>query len=246
MQIDRNILIPYVENLIIDFHQRRLESIQEIKLKDVIKRKNPYLFRTKNFVTPQDFVEAILDAHLSSQEEGLFGSVLEQLAIHVCEIAYNGRKSAAIGIDLEFERDGIYYIVAIKSGPNWGNSSQISKMKDNFRTAKRVLGTNRSARNIVAVNGCCYGRDNRPEKDEYLKLCGQRFWELISGDVDLYLDIIEPFAHSAEERNSEFNRQYGGVIARMSTEFFLEFCDENGQIVWDKIVKFNSALSPNT
>jgi len=33
--------------------------------------------------------------------------------------------------------------------------------------------------NIVAVNGCCYGRDNRPDKGDYLKYCGQRFWEFI-------------------------------------------------------------------
>ena len=31
------------------------------------------------------------------------------------------------GIDLEFDKDGVRYIVTIKSGPNWGNSSQIGK-----------------------------------------------------------------------------------------------------------------------
>jgi hypothetical protein len=85
----------------------------------------------------------------------MFGGFLEGLAIHVNSIAYSGRKSSADGIDLEFERDGTYYIVAIKSGPNWGNSRQISKMRDDFNKAKRILRTNAARRNIEAVNGCC-------------------------------------------------------------------------------------------
>jgi len=242
MQIDRNILIPFVKDRIQEFHQKRINSLQQIELKQVVKRKNPYLFRAKNIVTAQDLVKGILDAHLSSQEEGLFGGLLEQLAIYVCETAFTGRKSSAEGVDLEFERDGAYYIVAIKSGPNWGNSSQVARMVDNFKKAKKILGTNRSARNVIAVNGCCYGKDNKPDKGDYLKLCGQRFWELISGDFDLYLDIIEPLGHAAKERNDEFNQQYGGVINRMSVEFITEFCDTEGRILWEKIVKFNSAL----
>ena len=88
-----------------------------------------------------EFVKNILDAHLSSQEETIFGRFLEDLAIFVCSQVYGGRKSAAEGIDLEFETDSTKYIVSIKSGPNWGNSSQVKKLRDNFKRAKRILGT---------------------------------------------------------------------------------------------------------
>ena len=99
-------------------------------------------------------------------DEGLFGGFLETLAIFICGRVYGGRESAAEGIDLEFEKDGFLYIVSIKSGPNWGNSSQINKMKDNFRKAKRVLGTHAAKQNIVAINRCCYGRDALENKLE--------------------------------------------------------------------------------
>jgi dihydrofolate synthase/folylpolyglutamate synthase len=52
-------------------------------------------------------------------------------------------------------------------------------MRQNFSQAKRILGTNTSARNIVGVNGCCYGQDNSEDKGDYLKKCGQRFWEFV-------------------------------------------------------------------
>ena len=168
-----------------------------------LKRKNPYLFKAKNINTAQDFVKTILEAHLSSQEETIFGGFLEGLAIFICEQVYNGQKSAAEGIDLEFERDNIRYIVSIKSGPNWGNSNQVKKMRDNFNKAKRILRTNTSLVNVVAVNGCCYGKNQSPDKGDYLKLCGQKFWDFISGDNNLYTNIIEPLGHQAKERNEQ-------------------------------------------
>lgn len=115
-------------------------------------------------------------------------------------------------------------------------------MLDNFRKAKRILGTSRGKTKIVAVNGCCYGIDNKPEKEECLKLCGQRFWEFISGDDNLYTKIIEPLGHQAKLKNSEFMEKYYRIINRFTYEFATEFSDE-GRIKWEKLVRFNSAKS---
>ncbi len=188
----RSNIADFIEFHIKEFHSKRLESLSRLRLNDVLKRKNPYLFRAKALETAQDLVKSILDAHLSSQEEGIFGGFLEQLAIFVSQLCHGGKKSSSAGIDIELDQDDVRYIVSVKSGPNWGNSQQIERMKDNFRRAKRVLGTNRSKMAVVAVNGCCYGRDDNPDKGEYLKYCGQRFWEFISGDSGLYVKLIEP------------------------------------------------------
>jgi len=235
-------IIEYVEDNIPEFHQNRLQKLKLLKLKDVLKRKNPYLFKVKNITTASEFIRIILDAFLSSQEESLFGGFLEELAIFICAKVYRGRKSLAEGIDLEVEKENTKYIVSIKSGPNWGNSSQINKMKDNFKKAKRVLGTDASKKqHVVAVNGCCYGRDNVPNKDDYLKLCGQRFWEFISGNENLYTEIIEPLGHKAKEKNELFMTEYGKAINKFSLEFMGLFCDSSGEIQWKDIVEFNSS-----
>ena len=207
-----------------------------------MKRKNPYLFKAKNILTAQDIVEALLSAHLSSQEETIFGEFLEGLAIFICRKVYGGTKSAAEGIDLEFEKDKIKYIVSIKSGPNWGNSSQIKKMKDNFNKAKRILRTNTPGANIVAVNGCCYGRNKNYDKGEYLKYCGQKLWHFLSANENLYTEIIEPLGHKAKEKNQEFSEAYAELVNRFTIEFGQEFCD-NGRINWEKLVKFNSSIN---
>ena len=239
--ITQQAIADYVEANIQDFHQRRLENLQKLKLMTVVKRKNPYLFKAKNINTAQDFVRIILDAFLSSQEEGIFGGFLEGLAIFICSEVYGGQKSSAEGIDLEFERDGIRYIVSIKSGPNWGNSSQVAKLRDNFRKTKRILNTNTLSTNVVAVNGCCYGKDQKPDKDDYLKLCGQQFWEFISGDSNLYIDIIQPLGHQAKQKNEQFMQEYAKAVNKFTFEFIGTFCDAEGNILWEEIVKFNSA-----
>jgi len=240
-KLDINNVTSYVEKNIGNFHLIRLQSLNKLKLIDILKRKNPYLFKAKNILTAQDLVKTLLDAHLSSQEETIFGEFLEGLAVFICGKVYGGKKSAAEGIDLEFEKDAVKYIVSIKSGPNWGNSSQINKMKDNFRKARRILGQNKGHTNIVAVNGCCYGKDNKPDKGEYLKLCGQRFWEFISGDKDLYIQIIEPLGFKAKEKNEEFLKSYSSIINKFTIEFGTEFCSKEGSINWDYIVKLNSS-----
>jgi len=232
-------VVKYVERNIGSFHVKRLQNLDELKLHKILKRKNPYLFKAKNILTAQDLVKVLLDAHLSSQEETIFGDFLEGLAIFICGRVYDGKKSAAEGIDLEFSKEGIKYIVAIKSGPNWGNSNQILRMKDNFLKAIKILKTNNPKIHVIAVNGCCYGKDNKPEKGNYQKLCGQRFWEFISGNENLYTEIIEPLGHKAKEKNEQFLESYPQVVNKFTLAFMNEFCVD-GKIKWGKLVQFNS------
>ncbi|GAB4465030.1 MAG: PmeII family type II restriction endonuclease [Anaerolineales bacterium] len=237
--LNPNDVIQFVEKNIGEFHERRAASLKSLKLSQVLKRKNPYLFKAKDINDAHDLVKLLLDAHLSSQEETIFGEFLEKLAIFVCETVFGGRKSSAEGIDLEFVRDGVIYIVSIKSGPNWGNSSQIKRMVDNFKQAKRILRTGNNTANIQAVNGCCYGQQSIPDKGDYLKLCGQEFWEFISGDDRLFVDIVEPLGHQAKERNEAFLNEYARIVNVFTREFMDEFCID-GVIDWDKLVRFNS------
>ncbi|MBX6362145.1 MAG: cytosolic protein [Acidobacterium ailaaui] len=233
----------YVEENIGVFHQKRIQSLQGLKLTQVLKRKNPYLFRAKNVLTAEQIIRGIVDAHISSNEETLFGDWLEGLAIFINNKVYGGYKSGITGIDLEFDRNSIRYIVTIKSGPNWGNSSQIAKMIADFRTAIKILRTSNSQLNVVAVNGCCYGRDNNPDKGYYFKYCGQRFWEFISGDKDIYTEIIQPLGHKAKEKNDEFLNSYSQIINKFTKEFSNYFCKQNGEIDWENLVRFNSSIN---
>jgi hypothetical protein len=234
----------YVEKNISEFHEKRISSLDTLKLSKVLKRKNPYLFKAKYALTAEQIIKGLVDAHISSNEETIFGDWLEGLAIFINEKVYGGWKSGIVGTDLEFDKDNRRYIVNIKSGPNWGNSSQIKKMISDFKTAQRTLRTSNSGINVIAINGCCYGRDNKPDKGDYFKYCGQKFWEFISGNSDLYIKIIEPLGFKAREKNDEFLQSYSQMVNKFTREFSIDYCDKAGKIDWEKLVKFNSSIIP--
>jgi Type II restriction endonuclease EcoO109I len=238
-------LTQYVEDNIGTFHEKRLDKLKGFNLKEILSRKNPYLFRTKHLLTAQDIIKSFTDASISSGEETIFGNWLEKLAIFINVKVYGGWKSGIKNIDLEFDKDYSRYIVTIKSGPDWGNSSAIAKLKTDFNSAKKTLRTGNSKLNIVAVNGCCYGKENNPDQGDYFKYCGQKFWEFISGDSELYSKLIEPLGHKAKQHNDEFMLIYSSVTNKLTMEFLSSFCNQSdGFINWDKLVRFNSEAPP--
>ncbi|NBC82608.1 MAG: cytosolic protein [Bacteroidetes bacterium] len=239
-QLNLNDVTQYVEDNIGIFHQKRISGLQGLRLKSVLKRKNPYLFRAKYLLTAEQIVLKLTDAYISSQEETIFGDWLEGLAIFINQKVYKGWKSGIAGMDLEFDKNNVRYIVTIKSGPNWGNRDQKEKMRANFISAMRTLRTSNSGLIIRAVNGCCYGKDNNPDKGDYFKYCGQDFWEFISGDPDLYKNIIIPLGHKAKEKNDSFIESYSKTVNKFTKEFANNFCNNNGEIDWEGLVEFNS------
>ncbi len=230
----------FVSQNIGEFHDRRLQNLQTLKLASLLKRKNPYLFRAKDIATGQDLVRTLLDAHLSSQEEGIFGNFLERVAIFVAGEVFSGRKSAVDGIDLEFVRDDCLYLVSIKSGPNWGNSQQYKRLEAVFAAAAKRLATSGAQQAHKFINGCCYGKETASPSPLFQKVCGQAFWELISASDELYIEIIEPLGYDAARYNAEFAAKYAQVINTFTQQFLDQYAD-NGVIQWDKLLRFNSA-----
>ena len=151
------------------FHERRLDTVKSKKLNDVLKRKNPYLFRAKSQTVIQ-LVYGIMDAFLSSQEEGLFGTFLEGVAVFVAGEVHDGykpEKGTLRGIDLVLQKHSRLYILEIKSGPNWGNSSQVQRMLTNFRDAIAVLRPMHPKTEIIPINGCMYGKGPEPTENRH-------------------------------------------------------------------------------
>ncbi len=235
-----SVVESYVKENISQFHEARINKLTSLKLNQLLKRKNPYLYKAKNLNTPGEIIESIAAAFLSSAEESMFGDWLEGLAIFISATIYNGRKSSAEGIDLEFDKDNIHYLVSIKSGPRWSNSSSMKKLKEHFIKARRIYQTSNNHKACEAIEGCCYGVDNKPEKITHTKLCGERFWEFISGSPTMYTDIIEPLGINAKVVNEEYQKEYDKMITRFTKSFSAEYCDSEGNILWEKIVKLNS------
>jgi hypothetical protein len=239
--LDQQALLTFINEHIDTFHNARLNRLSKIKLREILKKKNPYLFKAKNLVTPDALISSMLDAFLSSSEEELFGQFLESVAIFVSEQTCGGRKSSGEGIDLEFDDDGTRYLVAIKSGVHWGNSSQQKKLRENFQRAVAVQKQARSSLKIQPVLGCCYGNAKDTDNGLYIRKVGQSFWSFISGNQQLYLSLIEPIGYQATLHNEHFAQGRLALQTRLVEEFSKDFCFPDGEIDWKRLIQFNSA-----
>lgn len=76
--LDLNEVNAYVNANIVDFHERRIRSLEALRLEKLL-TKNPYLFKAKHIATAGDLITDLLNAFLSSSEEKLFGDFLEGL-----------------------------------------------------------------------------------------------------------------------------------------------------------------------
>jgi hypothetical protein len=242
-KLDLDKVCQFVNENIVDFHQSRITSLEKLTLDGLLKKKNPYLFKAKYVTTAGELMGNLLDAYLSSSEEKHFGDFLENLATFIAGKTCGGHKSTAQGVDLEFINDDTHYVVSIKSGPSWGNSSQVAKLAQDLKNAVIRVQQSRTASAVRSVLGICYGK-TRTNFNYRLpgcwKVVGQNFWYLISENEDLYTDIIEPIGYRAKQHNEAFEEERGRVVNRFTKDFIERFCDRTGAIDWPSLVEFNS------
>ena len=230
----------FVNENIATFHENKLKILKSIKLKKLLKKKNPYLFKAKNITVATDLIRNLLDAYLSSSEEKIFGDFLEDLAVFISGKTCGGRKSVATGIDMEFENTGTLYLVSVKSGPNWGNKSQQDKQEQDFKKAVKVYKQSKHTLAVEPILGICYGKTKTSYVRGAIKIVGQNFWYFISESEQLYIDIIEPLGYRAKQHNVKFTRLKGNIVNSFTKEFISDFCKKDGAIDWKKLVEFNS------
>jgi hypothetical protein len=94
--------------------------------------------------------------------------------------------------------------------------------------------------NVQPVLGVCYGKAKTCYLRGYLKVVGQNFWYLISGNKDLYTEIMEPIGYRANEHTEAFDIEKSNALNRVTKQFLNQFCNDNGAINWVKVVEFSS------
>jgi hypothetical protein len=244
--LDRQALADFIQSKLQVFYERRLESLDRLKLKEVLQRKNPYLFKAKGIQSASDLARDILQAFLSSSEEERFGRLLEEIAFYVAQQVYGAYKSAAEGIDLEFDKDGVRYFVQIKSGTNWGNSAQKKRLSQDFQRAVQSYQHSHPSAKVACVQGSCYGKQTTKSRTAseprlYTVLAGQAFWTFLSGDPNLYLEIIEPMGNQARTFSLELESRRAALEIAFTREIAEQFTHPDGTLDWQKLLVFVSA-----
>ncbi len=237
---DESAVVQAIAEALGTFYSSLIDKIDNLDIKKVMKRKNPYLYRAKAMENASEIVESVLNAFVSSSEETIFGNCFfEPIAIAAC----GGNKALAEGIDIMIQNDAenTIYAVAVKSGPSVFNADSKKRQEQNF-TAASKLAQQAKAR-YVAYIGYCYGKkkdSGRGKPKMYQELAGKRFWAELTGDEDFYIKIITFMGTLPEQYVASYKESYNKAANRLVREFSNDFCKDDGSIDWEKLVEFNS------
>lgn len=174
------------------------------RIKQLVSRLNPY--RLHEFKDDLDFLVNGIQTYLNKSWETIYGNLMEKIQIELSD----GKKSKKIGVDIDLPNN-VY--VGSKSGPNWGNSDQRKSIEKN---AKKI---NEETNGQVFVI-CAYGSTSKVY-DNYTQLAGQKGWEFLTNDSDMYYKIQHAFCEN-KTILQEFKDKVFGDIKQEAIDFWIK------------------------
>ncbi|MDT7834073.1 PmeII family type II restriction endonuclease [Aquabacterium sp. OR-4] len=228
-------------------YQKRFAALDRLTLSDLL-AKNPYLYRALGLTKPSNFIEQLLIARVSSSDETIFGNdFLEPLAVFAARHGVGHKKGvqvnvgAGAGQDIAIETPDAYLAVSVKSGKNIFNSQSDKGQSAEFKALQaRLKKLNKMFRPII---GYGYGRKAVRAESAVEKLAGQAFWRELSGEEDFYLRISRAMAPFATEHGAAYRAQFERAQCRLLKQFMLHFVGDDGEVLWDALVAFNSSVA---
>ncbi len=139
------------------------------------------------------------------------------------------------------ERGDAIYAIAVKSGTSVFNADSRKKQEQNFIAAGKLA--QQAKKRFVPIIGYGYGvkkTSNRGLPKFYTELAGKKFWEELTGDKEFYVKLVRFMGKLPEKYAEEFETSYQKASNRLLREFTQEYCRPDGEIDWEKIVRFNS------
>jgi hypothetical protein len=235
--MNTNELQTLISKCLQDFYERRVRKLEELRLKNFLRRKNPYLFKALGTQKASEIVEKILTAYIDASDETMFGEAFFE---PIARIASGAKVSDAEGVDFVIESEDHVLAVSLKSGPNIYNASQKKRQSQEFLALRSRLY--KLHKEFDPMLGHAYGRAKaEPTKDlVYRRRSGQAFWTEITGDPDFYLKLIRMMKDEPAKHKEKYIPAWDAAINKFTAEFIKDFCFADGHINWEKLVRFVS------
>lgn len=174
--------------------------------------------------SPENMAKALVYPRvLGTSISTTFGTQLQ----YFCNEVLDSFASTTSGIDIEFvdALDGRRKYCQVKAGPQTINHDDVETICNHFNAIKNLARTN----GMVTFNplfdcvvGVFYGTQEslsvhyKDIQKSYPVICGQEFWERLTGDAEFYDELINAFAEVADEINC--SEAVEKVINRLAKE----------------------------
>lgn len=241
--IDPAELAGKVAGLLTIIQRKRLAALKKLT-QTVLLNKNPYLYQSHGHSRPEDFLDAVLAARVSSSDETIFGNdFFEPLALWAAEAAQIPGRSVSVsdaaGADITISNASSYYAISVKSGKNIFNAQSSVGQSSEFAANQGRM--KKLGKSFLPLIGYAYGRKKHDEHAAVDKKAGQVFWHLLTEEDNFYLRISDAISPSATLHKAEFESAFESKRSALVKEFIIDFTDASGQIDWCRVVQFNSA-----
>ena len=236
-----------VGRLLVRLYEKRFAALDKLTL-DRLLAKNPYLYRALGISDASEFIQQLMIAFVSSSDETIFGNdFFEPLAIFAAKNSATATENlrsvtvgAGAGQDIAIETANAYLAISVKSGTNIFNSQSSKGQGSEFQALQaRLKKLNKMFRPII---GYGYGRKNLRAASAVEKLAGQAFWELLSGESDFYLRISKSMEQFSRDHGMAYKIKFETKRHQLLRDFMINYVQQDGVILWDKVVAFNSAI----
>ncbi|HEY6552095.1 MAG TPA: PmeII family type II restriction endonuclease [Vicinamibacteria bacterium] len=177
-----------------------------MKVRDRIKRTNPFLLRIRGITTVREWAERQIQGALFASEEEAVGHLLEAIAIN-CHPGGTVPRYPE-DFDYEVEADGAVEGYQVKL--SW-DCMPMSSRKNLSRTIGRLEEQYRGeGKEFVGYFAPCYGKakTTRPPGQRYVSLRSREFWSRVGGgDDDFDLKVGEVVALTCGEFRGRLERE---------------------------------------
>lgn len=239
-------LTQEVGRLLAVLYDKRFGALKKLSLARLL-NKNPYLYRALGISDSSEFIMQLMIAFVSSSDETIFGNdFFEPLAIFAARQGNQHEDAdrrvtvgAGAGQDIAIETANSYLAISVKSGKNIFNSQSTKGQAAEFTAlTSRLRKLNKELRAII---GYGYGRKRQVKASNVEKIAGQAFWQLLTGEQDFYLRLSAAMADFSGEHGTAYKAAFEQKHQQCLREFMIHYVDEQGVILWEKTVAFNSA-----
>ncbi len=201
--------------------------------RQLIARKNPYLYRSSGILFIDELVDRALTDFVSSSTEGTFGSALDRVARRL-----PGNTPATGGeADLQRIKGDVAEIYTIKSGPAGFNSASWTTTKNNMLRAKTSLEL--AGYRVQLYVGFVYGRKvtSTDRNSGIVRLSSKEFWGKITGDPGFYRKLLDACACIAPLYQADIQAARERLLSEAILHFTVSGQREAAKLIdWDKVL----------
>jgi hypothetical protein len=186
-----------------------LECEDKILSKIINKCVGPY-----QAVFGTNYQSEMIKSYMSSSRETRYGDWLQTVAERAAELRFGSIRSVK-PLDYAFFENTRAYILEIKSGDNWGNSSQWKQLATNFDNIELQFKGLRTI-NVLAHAGMEKAKQRRGKlADSHYLLEGPNFWKFQTGHTNFFSKYITPiFGHfSLDNLRAKYQDRLSKLVA---------------------------------